>query len=94
VRTELPGPHEAWIMGTSFSPDGDWLVSADGYPTDHSRPCHLKLWDVKRCRDVARYDLPRGCFYNIVFAADGRSCYAALHDGTVREYRLPIPVAK
>jgi hypothetical protein len=64
LRTELPGPHEAWVMGTSFSPDGDWLVSADGDPRDHSRPCHLKLWDVKRGREVAHYDLPRGCFYN------------------------------
>jgi WD40 repeat protein len=90
VRTELPGPHEAPIMGVAFSPDGAWLVSVDGRHDDESAPCRIKLWDVEKGREVARLELPKGCFFGAVFAADGRSCYAALHDGTVRHYALPI----
>jgi len=90
VHTELPGPHEAPILGAAFSPDGAWLVSVDGQVGDPRASCRLKLWDVERGREADRLELAEGCFYRVVFAADGRSCYAALHDGTVRRYRLPV----
>jgi WD40 repeat protein len=86
---ELPGPDEAPIMGTAFSPDGKRLVSVDGRYDNEAASCRLKLWDVGEGKEAARMELAAGCFYSVVFAADGRSCFAALHDGTVRRYSLP-----
>jgi serine/threonine protein kinase len=90
VHAELRGPHSN-IMGLAFSKNGSWLVSADGSYDNHEKPCSLKLWNVERGQEVDRLVLAHGCFYGVVFASDGRSCYAALHDGTVRQYALPIP---
>ena len=78
------------VRSLAFSPDGAWLVSVDGQVGDPRASCRLKLWDVERGREADRLELAEGCFYRVVFAADGRSCYAALHDGTVRRYRLPV----
>jgi serine/threonine protein kinase len=91
VWREIPGPHPAWILGAAFPPDGKWLVSVDGSFQDPEAPCALTLWDVESAREVRRLRLEHGCFYKVVFAPDGRSCYACLHDGTVRQYRLPLP---
>jgi WD40 repeat protein len=91
VEMELPGPHKAPIMGVAFSPNGRWLVSVDGFYNNHDAPCSVSLLDLNSSKETDRLTLEHGCFYRVVFAADGQSCYAALHDGTVRQYRLPIP---
>ena len=43
-------------------------------------------------KEKARLELAHGCFFRVVFAVDGRSCYTAMHDGTVRQYRLPLTI--
>jgi hypothetical protein len=77
-------------MGVAFSTDGRRLVSVDGFYNNTEAPCSLIWWDLERNALIDRLDLKHGCFFGVVMAKDGQSCYAALDDGTVRQYRLPM----
>jgi serine/threonine protein kinase len=89
LATALPGPHEAPVMGVAYSSDGRRLVSVDGFYNKTEAPCSLKWWDVERAKLIDRFDYKHGCFFGVVLSKDGQSGYAAMDDGTVRQFRLP-----
>jgi WD40 repeat protein/serine/threonine protein kinase len=70
--------HRCRVNGVAFSPDGEYLASADGDAV-------VTIWDVTLMREVRRFRGPRGTsFYGLACSPDGRRLATAGNDGTVR----------
>jgi WD40 repeat protein len=81
--------HKQPVAGVAFSPVANVLVSVGGQWNEPDWPGEIKVWDTATGKELASLDPGPGCVYSVVFTADGKTCYTAHHDGTIRQWRLP-----
>lgn len=78
-RNQLEG-HQESVNSVSFSPDGEWIVTA-------SRDGTARVWD-KGGREKVKLLGHRGDVYGVTFSPDGQRIATASGDGTVKLWDL------
>jgi serine/threonine protein kinase/WD40 repeat protein len=91
LKFNLAG-HKAAVIGVAFSPDSKLLVSVAGQWDNPSIPGEIKVWYTATGKLLADLGSNLDCVYSVVVAPDGKSCFTAHHDGTIRKWRLPKAV--
>ena len=76
-------------MGVAFSPDGKLLLSVAGQWSDPAAAGEIKVWGTATGNELANLEPGLGCVYSVVVAADGKTCFTAHHDGSIRKWHLP-----
>lgn len=80
-RTEL-GRQRGWIYHLLFTPDGRFLISADGEK-------FIKIWDLAERKEVTILLGHRNSILSLDISPDGRTLASASSDRTLRLWNLP-----
>jgi WD40 repeat protein len=81
--------HELTVLGVAFAQGGRFVLSVGGLWNRPNVAGEFKVWDTATGKEVANLDPGLGCVYSVAVAADGKTCFTAHHDGTIRKWRLP-----
>ena len=73
-----PIQFDGFVASASFSPDGRWIVTADG----DNRTAHV--WDVKTGEPIGNPMVSEGRVNSAIFSANGKRIVTTSSDGTAR----------
>lgn len=88
LKFNLAG-HQRPVIGVAFSPDSKLLVSVGGQWNRADLPGEIKVWDTSTGKLLENLGSNLDCVFSVVVAANGKTCFTAHHDGTIRKWRLP-----